>query len=193
VNASQRQFLDRATAEAVKAGHVFPRMAACEAALESSYGHSQLAVDGNNLFGCKQHLHPNPEYATMTLPTREFEGGEWKVVPGAQWVKYPDWRASFADRMVTLERLSSVLPHYKAALAARDERSYVISVSESWSTDPGWQCRCGQQFGTVIAARAHEMGHGATYGACDVIPGLGRALKVISVFDDYTALPGVAK
>jgi flagellum-specific peptidoglycan hydrolase FlgJ len=189
VNSVQRDFLNRATAEAVKAGHVFPRMAACEAALESTYGRSELALDGNNLFGCKQHLHP--VYGTFTLPTREFEGGQWETVPGAEWVKYPDWRASFADRMVTLERLSSFYPHYKAALAAKDERSYVISVSETWSTDPGWQCRCGQQFGTEVAAKAHELLHAATYGHCEVIPGLGRALKVISVFDDYTSVPGV--
>ena len=55
-----------ATAEAAKTGgHIFPEMAACEAGLESGhpdpqtgytmYGQSELAREGNNLFGTKQH------------------------------------------------------------------------------------------------------------------------------------------
>ena len=134
MNDVQRQFLDRATAEAVKANHPFPRMAACEAALESSWGHSELATAGNNLFGMKQHAHA--VYGTMTLPTREFLDGEWKAC-SSQWVNYPDWRACFADRLATLERLSNAYPHYKAALEAQDARTYIAEVSKTWSTDPG--------------------------------------------------------
>ena len=52
----QRQFL--AKAAAAQARHVFPEMAACEAALESGFGKSGLAREDNNLFGMKQHPHP---------------------------------------------------------------------------------------------------------------------------------------
>lgn len=133
MNDFQKEFLDRAAAEAVKANHPFAQMAACEAALESSWGNSALAREDNNLFGMKQHAHPI--YQTHTLPTREFEGGEWKTV-GANWVKYPDWSKCFADRLATLQRLSNAYPHYKAALDASDARSYVTEVSKTWSTDP---------------------------------------------------------
>jgi flagellum-specific peptidoglycan hydrolase FlgJ len=133
VNDLQHQFLDRATAEAVKANHPFPQMAACEAALESSFGASLLAIQDNNLFGMKQHAHPI--FGTMTLPTREFLDGKW-VQCSAKWVRYPDWRACFADRLATLERLSNAYPHYKAALDAKDARTYIAEVSETWSTDP---------------------------------------------------------
>jgi flagellum-specific peptidoglycan hydrolase FlgJ len=133
MNDFQRSFLEKATAEAVKANHPFPRMAACEAALESNYGLSQLARDGFNLFGMKQHSHP--VFGTMTLPTREFLDGQWKSV-SANWVKYTDWRACFADRLATLERLSNALPHYAAALKATDAQSYISEVSKTWSTDP---------------------------------------------------------
>jgi flagellum-specific peptidoglycan hydrolase FlgJ len=133
MNSPQKQFLQRATAEAVKANHPFPRMAACEAALESGWGNSLLALKANNLFGMKQHAHAI--YGTMNLPTREFESGEWKQTV-AKWVEYPDWRACFCDRLATLERLSNVLPHYKAALEAKDARTYIEEVSKSWSTDP---------------------------------------------------------
>lgn len=133
MNDLQKQFLARATAEAIKANHPFPQMAACEAALESAWGNSELARDANNLFGMKQHVHE--VYGTMTLPTREFVDSEWETV-SANWVKYPDWRACFADRLVTLERLSNAYPHYKAALDAKDAQTYIAEVSKSWSTDP---------------------------------------------------------
>lgn len=133
MNELQKDFLDRAAAEAEKAGHPFPKMAACEAALESCWGNSQLAREGFNLFGMKQHRHML--YGTMNLPTREFVRGEW-IETFAPWVKYPDWASCFADRRATLQRLASVFPHYAAALAAKDEETYIAEVSKTWSTDP---------------------------------------------------------
>jgi flagellum-specific peptidoglycan hydrolase FlgJ len=153
VNDIQRQFLDRAKAEAVKANHPFPCMAAAEAALESNWGNSQLAREANNLFGMKQHVHP--VCGTMTLPTKEFLEGEWRVC-SSEWVKYPDWRGCFADRLATLERLSNMYPHYKAALDAPDAKTYITEVSSTWSTDPL------------------------------------RALKVLSIYQDYKAVPAAA-
>jgi flagellum-specific peptidoglycan hydrolase FlgJ len=133
VNQQQRDFLDRASAEAVKANHPFAQMAACEAALESSWGNSQLAREAFNLFGMKQHAHP--VCGTMTLPTNEFLDGKWMAC-SANWVHYPDWRACFADRLATLERLSNAYPHYAAALRAPDAQTFVTEVSKTWSTDP---------------------------------------------------------
>ena len=128
-----RDFLHRAFLAAEAAAHIFPEMAACEAALESGYGRSQLAAQDNNLFGMKQHVHPI--YGTHSLPTRELLSGEWKTVE-ANWIRYPDWAACFADRMATLKRLASVYPHYKNALAAASATTYINEVSLTWSTDP---------------------------------------------------------
>ena len=140
MNDQQKQFIRTATAEAIKANHPFAIMAACEAALESNWGNSALARQDFNLFGTKQHEHP--EFGTVNLPTREWEDpdgkpidGTWKVVI-ASLVKYPDWRASFCDRLATLERLAKAYPHYKAALEAKDPRTFVTEVSKTWSTDP---------------------------------------------------------
>jgi flagellum-specific peptidoglycan hydrolase FlgJ len=118
---------------AEQAGHIFPEMAACEAALESGYGRSVLAMQDRNLFGTKQHVHP--VYGTHSLPTREDLGGKWVEVT-ANWVSYPDWQSCFADRMATLKRLASFYPHYAAALAAGSATTYVMEVSRTWSTDP---------------------------------------------------------
>jgi flagellum-specific peptidoglycan hydrolase FlgJ len=130
-----RAFLDRAAKAAEDAGCIFPTMAACEAALESGYGTSQLARNDNNLFGMKQHKHPI--YGTHMLPTREFVNGSW-IVTNAPWISYPDWPSCFKDRQDTLVRLSTVdgFEHYMDALNAPDCISYVKAVSASWSTDP---------------------------------------------------------
>jgi flagellum-specific peptidoglycan hydrolase FlgJ len=129
-------FLRRAVAAATAAGHIFPEYAACEAALESGWGLSLLALRGNNLFGQKQ-AHPVPRgAATLTLPTREYLHGAWVAVEAA-WVKFPDWSACFRGRMELLERLGQVYPHYEAALAATSGECFIEEVSKSWSTDPG--------------------------------------------------------
>lgn len=132
----QKQFLDAAAAEATKASHPFPQMAAAEAALESNYGQSQLARDAFNLFGMKLHQHlDHPEFGELALPTREFEGGKWIAVT-AEWMKYENLAECFEDRLATLQRLAPKLPHYAAALAASDPYEYVTEVSRTWSTDP---------------------------------------------------------
>jgi uncharacterized FlgJ-related protein len=51
VDIQRQQFLDKASQQAEVAPHIFPTMAACEAALESGYGTSGLAISDNNLFG----------------------------------------------------------------------------------------------------------------------------------------------
>lgn len=136
---AQKQFLDKASAAASQATHPFPRMAAVEAALESGYGLSGLASEDNNLFGMKQHVHPI--YGTVSLPTHEFEKGEWIEVD-ADWVKYPDWQTCFFDRLATLTRLQMAYPHYNAALRAQDVETYIREVSASWSTDPQRANKC---------------------------------------------------
>ena len=133
MNQAQKTFLLSASTAAHKAGHPFPNMAACEAALESNYGTSLLARQANNLFGMKVHRHQ--VYGELALPTREFQNGKW-IPSSAEWVKYPDWQMCFEDRVATLRRLAAFYPHYAAALSAADSYSYATEVSKTWSTDP---------------------------------------------------------
>jgi flagellum-specific peptidoglycan hydrolase FlgJ len=141
MTADQQAWIKKTVMQALAAAHVWPLMAACEAALESAYGQSLLARIDNNLFGMKQHVHA--VYGTHNLPTREFldpdgagpEPKQWLVVD-APFVHYPDVAACFADRMATLRRLAHAYPHYSAALAASDAYVYVDEVSKTWSTDP---------------------------------------------------------
>ena len=131
----QSLFLARACLAAQAAHHIFPEYAACEAALESGWGCSKLAVEANNLFGQKQSHPPFPGTETITMPTREYLHGHWMTVP-ANWTKFSEWPECFAARMALLQRLSHAFPHYRAAIAAATGEQYVTSVSQSWSTDP---------------------------------------------------------
>lgn len=129
----ERYWVLATTLEAIDVGHIYPRMAACEAALESAYGHSSLAREAFNLFGLKAHGHP--AHGTISLPTKEFLGGEWKAETD-EWMKYQSIAECFQDRMSTLVRLRHLYPHYQAALTAADAATYIEQVSKTWSTDP---------------------------------------------------------
>jgi flagellum-specific peptidoglycan hydrolase FlgJ len=129
----QTAFLRSAYRGALDARHVFPDIAACEAALESAWGTSELAVKANNLFGQKQQTHP--VYGTIAIPTREFINHQW-VTQDAEWVVFPSVVECFASRMATLLRLSQDYPHYALALEAKSGAEYIREVSLSWSTDP---------------------------------------------------------
>lgn len=131
----QSIFLARACQSARAAKHVFPEFAACEAALESGWGRSRLAVEANNLFGQKQSHPAMAGTDTISMPTREFLHDHWMTVH-ANWAKFPGWTECFAARMELLRRLSRAFPHYQQALNAANGEQYVIEVSKSWSTDP---------------------------------------------------------
>jgi flagellum-specific peptidoglycan hydrolase FlgJ len=130
---AERLFLDKATAAATVSGSPFPAMVGAEAALESEWGRSQLAIQDNNLFGVKAHEHP--QYGTANLPTREFEGGTWVEVE-ACWMRYENWADCFKDRLATLQRLAPFYPHYSKALLAPTPEDYIQEVSLTWSSDP---------------------------------------------------------
>ena len=139
----QQQFLSSTAQAAQAGGHVWPAMGACEAAVESGWGESQLDKEANNLFGCKQHQHP--VYGTVNIPTREFTSAGW-VTEDAEWVSYPTVADCFADRMLTLRTLSSTYPNYGLALVSDTPEEYVTEVSRSWSTDPNRAQTCIEIF-----------------------------------------------
>ncbi len=131
----QEEFLLRAAVAARAAGHLYPDFAACEAALESGWGHSRLALEANNLFGQKQAHPPLSGTETLSLPTREFLHGAWVPVQ-ASWVKFSDWESCFRERMALLRSLARAWPNYRRALAAATGEQFIAAVSRTWSTDP---------------------------------------------------------
>jgi flagellum-specific peptidoglycan hydrolase FlgJ len=131
----QDNFLRNASAAARAAGHIFPEYAACEAALESTWGQSRLAREANNLFGQKQSANDNDGAATIAIPTQEFLHGRWVTVI-AHWARFTDAAACFRARMALLRRLQHSYPAYARAVAATTGEAFVEEVSRAWSTDP---------------------------------------------------------
>jgi flagellum-specific peptidoglycan hydrolase FlgJ len=141
----QDNFLRQAAAAASAAGHIFPDYAACEAALESTWGRSRLAREANNLFGQKQSLESSEKAgvekagieaaATLALPTQEYLNGCWVTVI-ARWARFADQAACFRARMALLHRLQQSYPAYARALAATTGEAFIEEVSRAWSTDP---------------------------------------------------------
>jgi flagellum-specific peptidoglycan hydrolase FlgJ len=125
--------LKKVFAAAMEAAVLFPQAQACEAMTETRWLTTELGLKYNNLFGMKQHTHP--QYGTVNLPTREFLHGGW-VMEHDDFVSYPTLAACFDDRMKTLQQLSSIYPHYAAALIAGTPEEFLTQVSLTWSTSP---------------------------------------------------------
>lgn len=130
------EFIPRALTAAYQGQHIFPEYAVCEAALESNWGNSELAIKASNLFGQKQsHSYGAITYPVLELPTHEWDAGQM-VATVAKWPIFPNWQTSFSERMVLLIRLAPAYIHYANALKAVDGESFVREVSQTWSTDP---------------------------------------------------------
>ena len=101
----QDSFLRQASAAARAAGHIFPDYAACEAALESTWGQSRLAREANNLFGQKQSAEGNPKApAPSPCPRRNSSTAagspssrDGPASPISQPASAPAWRCSAAS------------------------------------------------------------------------------------------------
>lgn len=129
LNQEQINFLTKSYAAAKQSGHMFPGVAAAETALESSWGTSKLCIQANNLFGLKKPSDWTGP--TISIPTREFLNQKWVTIP-AVWPVFPDWAASFTERM----RILTTRPAYSKALGQTDAVGFIYEVSRVWSTGP---------------------------------------------------------
>lgn len=103
-----------------------------EGALESAWGTSRLAAEGFNLFGVK--ADPSWHGAVLTMPTREFSGGNWIVVP-AKWRKYDNWQGSIDDHAAFL--LGN--PRYQGAFDCTTGATFARAVAAAgYATDPDY-------------------------------------------------------
>lgn len=131
LTAEQVDFLQRQRTAAQIARHVWPEYAACEAALETAWGTSELFFRAKNVFGEKQHVVP--VFLTITLPTWEVINGR-RAETTASFIWFPSPIEAYESRMATLWRLA--YPEYADALAAVTGEGFVTNVSKRWSTDP---------------------------------------------------------
>ena len=131
----------KAAQEAQKDGApIHPGIAAAQAALESAWGKSRLAVQGNNLFGIKAGKSWTGKRVTFT--TREFDETRGWYTIVADFRAYASWADCFRDYGSIIGRL----PWYADAAAAakkNDARGFLDGLvsrpgEPGWATDPDY-------------------------------------------------------
>jgi len=116
-----------------------------EAALESGWGHSRLAVEAFNLFGVKA----DPAWLgdRIAMDTREWSiGNGWEMV-SAWWRKYPDFEACLEDH-------DDFLSHarYAHCFDAANGEDFARAVQAAgYATDPSYSDKL------ISIMRAHNL------------------------------------
>jgi flagellum-specific peptidoglycan hydrolase FlgJ len=124
---TKQQFISMATAAAT-AGKYPAGITVAQAALESSWGNSQLSQKANNYFGIKAH----GDAESIAFPTTEVVNGK-SIALQARFATYPDIAACFADR----DRIITQLACYQDARAnAGDPELFTRCLARHWATDP---------------------------------------------------------
>ena len=109
---------------------VYASFSIAEAALESAWGTSKLAMQGYNLFGVKADKSWTGD--TISFRTREYLNKQWVFV-NALWRKYPSWLGSFNDHA---EFLHHNHRYAKAFLAGSVEEFTIEIANAGYATDP---------------------------------------------------------
>jgi flagellum-specific peptidoglycan hydrolase FlgJ len=100
-----------------------------EAALESGWGASKLAVEARNLFGVK--ADPSWTGETVSMMTKEFMRGQPVMVP-ARWRKYPDWISCIQDHAAFL-----LHKRYEIAFTCHAVEDFTKAIQAAgYATDP---------------------------------------------------------
>lgn len=107
---------------------VLPSVTAAQAILESGWGQSQLATQGNNLFGIKGSYQGQSIY----FPTQEWNGSQYITIQDA-FRKYPNWSASVEDHGAFLV----VNPRYSNLIGVTDYRRVAsLLQQDGYATAP---------------------------------------------------------
>jgi len=116
-----------------------------EAALESGWGHSRLAVDAFNLFGVK--ADPAWLGERISMDTREWTSDRgWIMVP-AYWRKYRDFEACLEDHDDFLSH-----PRYAHCFDATNGEDFARAVQAAgYATDPEYADKL------ISIMRAHDL------------------------------------
>jgi flagellum-specific peptidoglycan hydrolase FlgJ len=133
ITASLAGFLAAATKAALAAAQtsrLLPGITVAQAALESAWGTSRLALEANNYFGIKAHS----PHAWIELPTTEVRNGTAVRTP-ARFAVYGSMEECFADR----DRLILTGTRYRAARECADRaEEFVRALAILWATDPSY-------------------------------------------------------
>jgi flagellum-specific peptidoglycan hydrolase FlgJ len=116
-----------------------------QAALESAWGNSQLARDGQNYFGIK--FRPGLDADYIELPTVEVIAGTHRTVL-ARFAKFPSMEDCFRAR----DHIILAAPCYAAArAAAHNPQQFIAALAMHWATDPEYAAKL------LAVYRSHQL------------------------------------
>jgi len=132
----RREFLSQLAPEALTSAvetSIPASVTLAQAALESGWGRSGLALRYNNLFGVKAW----GDGAGVSLPTMESEGGVMERTT-AQFRVYPTWSDSLRSHNSLLANDSR---YSRALTEGGDWRSFIREIAPIWASDPNYESR----------------------------------------------------
>ncbi|MDR3191128.1 MAG: glucosaminidase domain-containing protein [Lactobacillaceae bacterium] len=116
---------------------VWPSVMMAQAALESSWGQSDLTLQANNYFGIKGTYNG----ASVTMRTAEYDANGKLYYTNAQFKKYPSAEQSMNDNGNTLRNGVSWDPTYYAGTWRERAASYQAAANAltgKYATDPAY-------------------------------------------------------
>jgi flagellar protein FlgJ len=116
-----------------------------QAALESTWGGSQLARDAMNLFSIKaDRSWAGP---VVLMNSAEVVNGKRVMLP-ARWRKYPSWQACMDDRA----RFFKANPRYEHCLTEKTAEGWARAVQAAgYATDPAYADKI------IAVMRSHKL------------------------------------
>lgn len=137
-HSKEQNFLNKLSprAQEIQAEHgILTSITLAQAILESDWGQSGLAQEGNNLFGVKGKA-PQP---MVTMTTKEFVDGKFIEIK-ANFRKYKDWNESLdAHAELFLKGTSWNKDKYNGVIAADDYKKAAQELqSAGYATDPDY-------------------------------------------------------
>ncbi|WP_246224871.1 glycoside hydrolase family 73 protein [Lentilactobacillus kribbianus] len=114
--------------------HLYASVMMAQAILESNWGQSELALDGNNYFGIKGAFEGN----SVTMNTAEYTGKGKRYTVNAQFKKYPSVKESIEDNAKILRNGIDSDPDYYDGTWTENTVSYVdaaTALSSKYATD----------------------------------------------------------
>lgn len=150
---TKQQFVQRMT-EAIRVARLKGAVindAVCiaQAALESNWGRSGLAIKACNLFGIK--AGKSWTGPVIELPTREWSQDRGWYKTTARWRMYPSWNECILDYSKVLQGLS----WYRDAIAAHADPEAFLQGLLPRPGEPGWAT--DPDYGDKIRAVAREI------------------------------------
>lgn len=137
-HSKEQNFLNELSprAQEIQAEHgILTSITLAQAILESNWGQSDLAQQGNNLFGVKGKA-PQP---MVNMTTKEFVDGKWIEIKG-NFRKYKDWNESLeAHAELFLKGTSWNKDKYNGVIKADDYKKAAEELQTAgYATDPGY-------------------------------------------------------